>query len=68
MAAHYHLMEAREIHINQRIYFVDGAFHVSEPKTPTSKRTIMFQAEIHDILRAQRKRTLEEELTNNRCG
>ena len=53
-------LEAGELHITQKVYRAGGAYHVGEPKSRSSKRTVRFPEEIARRLVAQRERTVEE--------
>ena len=53
-------LEASELHIARKVYRAGGAYHVGEPKSRSSKRTVPFPEEIGWRLVAQRERTAEE--------
>jgi integrase len=52
----------RELKVEQKIYRRGGQYHVGDPKSATSKRTVRFPAEIAEVLRLHRNATLKEQL------
>ena len=53
-------LEAGELHITQKVYRVGGAYHVGEPKSRSSRRTVRFPEEIGWRLVGQRERIAGE--------
>jgi len=54
--------EARELYVRQQLQRINHEWHVSEPKSETSRRCVELADELISLLRAHRSRQLKERL------